>query len=222
MLIDRRFRAARHWSNDVLRQLAPMFTGEVANISGWKDQDKQGGIYRDYFTNASGYYVTNYSGTRGHQGTEKELFLDLTEDLPSKLYHRFDVAFNHTTLEHIFDVRKAFSNICRTSKDIVIVVVPFSQVQHETDSWKDYWRFTPSALRKLFKDNDIEVIYEAQSKLKHSAIYLLFVGSRDPQRWKDRMPKYQPIQEAGMWIGFSRLSGIYSALKRRILGNVEQ
>jgi hypothetical protein len=128
--------------------------------------------------------------------------------------------FNHTTLEHVFDVQKAFSNICNMSKDIVIIVVPFSQTQHETDSFKDFWRFTPSCLREMFRKNELEVIYEAESKYKNAAIYLLFVGSRHPKRWKGKMPKSEPIREAGDWIGFRWSSKIYQALKQRVLRNV--
>jgi len=93
--------------------------------------------------------------------------------------------FNHTTLEHIFDIRKAFENLCNMTKDVSIVVVPFSQVQHETESYKDYWRFTPSCMREMFRENGLEVIYEAESKDKKAAIYLLFVASRNPQKWKE-------------------------------------
>ena len=42
----------------------------------------------------------------------------------------FDVAYNHTTLEHIYGVHKAFANICRMTKDVVIIVLPFLQQYH--------------------------------------------------------------------------------------------
>ena len=42
--------------------------------------------------------------------------------------------FNHTTLEHIFEVNTAFDNMCAMSNDVVILVLPFAQVQHETGS----------------------------------------------------------------------------------------
>ncbi|MHC4074937.1 MAG: hypothetical protein ACYSRZ_00785 [Planctomycetota bacterium] len=203
-----------------MKKLVSLFLGEIVNVSAWDDRDKEGGYYKDYFTNASGYYYTNYTGSRGLQRQENEYFVDLTNDLPNELRERFDVAFNHTTLEHVFDVQKAFSNICNMSKDIVIIVVPFSQTQHETDSFKDFWRFTPSCLREMFRKNELEVIYEAESKYKNAAIYLLFVGSRHPKRWKGKMPKSEPIREAGDWIGFRWSSKIYQALKQRVLRNV--
>lgn len=215
LLTDRQFRIARIWSNREIRKLAPLFSGDVANVSAWDDRDKEGGHYQEYFSNASGYYCTNYTGTRGYQQREGEYLVDLTEPPPEALKGRFDVVFNHTTFEHIFDVRQAFRTFCDMTKDIAIVVVPFSQVQHETKSYKDYWRFTPSCLHELFRENGLKVIYEAQSKHKNAATYLLFVASRHPDKWRDRVPKCERIEEAGRWIG-SRWS--FKKLRRRIRG----
>jgi hypothetical protein len=199
--MDRRFRIARVWSNRELRKLAPLFRGDIVNVSAWDDRDKEGGYYKDYFTQKNQYYLTNYSGDRGLQGKENEYFLDLTQELPSELEKRFDVVFNHTTLEHVFEVRKAFKNLCLASRDIVIVVVPFCQKQHGKDMYNDFWRFTPTCLRYLFKENGLEVIYEAQNQDENAAIYLLFVGSQYPEKWRQIMPPYKEIKECGDWIG---------------------
>ena len=201
MFVDRKYHVARRWSNLVLRKIAPLFTGEVVNVSGWEDRDKEGGTYAEYFTAKTAYFRTNYSGHYGFQGDNGEIGLDLTADLPESLKGRFDVVFNHTTLEHVFEVRKAFANLCAMSRDAVIVVVPFSQIQHESDSYGDYWRLTPSCLRKLFEENGLTVVYEAESPAKNAAVYLLFVGSRLPKRYELRMPPYRPIKIAGHWIG---------------------
>lgn len=212
--VDRRFRIARIWSNREIRKLAPIFTGDIVNISAWDDRDKEGGYYKEYFSNASGYYYTNYVGARGYQQKENEYLVDLTKDIPEELKRRFDVVFNHTTLEHIFEVRRAFKNLCEMTRDIAIIIVPFSQVQHEKESYKDYWRFTPSCIRELFKENELEVVYEAESNHKKAAIYLLLVASCVPQKRKERMPKYEPITGAGRSIGF-RWS--FKGLKRKVL-----
>ncbi|WP_250125302.1 hypothetical protein [Chroococcidiopsis sp. CCMEE 29] len=199
--MDRRFRIARVWSNRELRRLAPLFKGDIVNVSAWDDRDKEGGYYKDYFTQKNQYYLTNYSGDRGLQGKENEYFLDLTQELPSELEKRFDVVFNHTTLEHVFEVRKAFQNLCLASRDIVIVVVPFCQKQHGKDMYNDFWRFTPTCLRYLFQENGLEVIYEAQNQDENAAIYLLFVGSQHPEKWRQLMPPYKELKECGDWIG---------------------
>lgn len=212
--MDRKFRIARVWSNQELRKIAPLLSGDIVNISAWDDRDKEGGYYKDYFTQKQQYYYTNFYGEKGIQGKENEYFLDLTQELPDELKQTFDVVFNHTTLEHVFDVRKAFQNLCLASKDIAIVVVPFCQQQHYNDTFQDFWRFTPICLRYLFKENGFEVVYEAQSPYENAAIYLLFVGSRYPEKWKHAMPEYQKIGECGEWIGHPERSNL--PLKTRI------
>ena len=211
---ERQFRIARLWSNRQMKKLAPLFAGDVVNVSAWDDRDKEGGKYKDYFSKASGYYYTNYTDIRGYQQQENEYLVDLSKDLPKELHQRFDVVFNHTTLEHIFDIRKAFENLCNMTKDVAIVIVPFSQVQHDTESYKDYWRFTPSCMREMFRENGLKVIYEAENKDKKAVIYLLFIASRNPRKWKEQMPKFEPITEAGKSIGF-RWS--FKELKQKIL-----
>jgi hypothetical protein len=129
----RRFRAARCWSNQVLRAIAPSFDGDVLNVSGWRDEDKEGGRYRDYFSRARSYGVTNFGGYRGDSGGA-QVQLDLEGELPPGLAASVDVVFNHTTLEHVFDVFRAVSNLCRMTRDLVIVVVPAIQEEHEADS----------------------------------------------------------------------------------------
>lgn len=62
--------------------------------------------------------------------------------------------------------------------------MPFSQGEHETDSFKDFWRFTPLCMRYLFNENKMEVVYEAQSYHKNAAVYLIFIGSKHPDRWQ--------------------------------------
>ncbi len=221
MIVNRKFRLARLWSNQELRRIASCFHGSVVNVSAWDDRDKEGGHYRDYFTHATTYTCTNYSGYQGFQGLPGEQLLDLTGELPAGWEGRFDVAFNHTTLEHIFDVRKAFANLCKLSKDVVIVVAPFAQVQHENDDWKDYWRFTPTCLRKLYEENGFHVIYEARSPFRNSAIYLFFVAARVPGGWTGRLPPYRPMMRAGSWIGASVPVSIWEGLRelaKRVLG----
>jgi hypothetical protein len=82
-LIDRKFRVPRIWSNQELRRFAGQFHGSVANVSAWRDEDKEGARYRDYFKNASEYCITNYkSEARGFQGgMDNEIYLDLTREL---------------------------------------------------------------------------------------------------------------------------------------------
>jgi len=185
IFVDRIHRLPRIWSNRELEKFAHLFGGDVVNVSGWKDIDKEGGHYKDYFSKASSYTITNYkSEARGFQGYSNEIFLDLEKDLSSDLYQRFDVVFNHTTLEHIYSVQKAFSNLCNLSRDIVILVLPFLQQYHST--FGDYWRFTPLAVKRMFEDNGFTLLYQSFNGHKRSSVYTFTIASRNPEKWKDR------------------------------------
>jgi hypothetical protein len=204
--MDRRFRLARRWSNDELRRICALFDGKVVNVSAGENLDKEGSSYDSYFPQATGFWITNHGPGRfrGFQGRDNELLLDLSKPIGTELSGRFDVVLNHTTLEHIFEVETAFANLCKLSKDTVIVVVPFAQVQHENSGYEDYWRFTPTCLRRMFGLNGLEVVYESASPARDAAIYLLFVGSRYPDKWQDRMPEFERLHDVGAWIGDGR------------------
>ena len=220
--VDRRFRLARIWSNAQLRAIAPLFDGCVINVSAGDDLDKEGKRYEEYFVNSSGYSISNFQpgSFRGFQGRANELLIDLCEEIPVHLRASYDVAFNHTTLEHVFDFRTAFRNICALSKDIVILVVPFSQVQHASAAFDDYWRFAPAGIRQLFQNEGFRVVYEAANDHRNSAVYLFFVGARNVEKWRDRMPAWSPITSAGAQIGRESSlswSSRFSALLRAVL-----
>src|SRR4051812_33827701 len=101
LTVDRKARLARLWSNEQLAAVAPLFHGDVVNVSAWTDDDKQDSSYRSYFTNASSYTITNHpTMPRGLQHPD-DVALDLCEQLPPHLREAFDVVFNHTVLEHI-------------------------------------------------------------------------------------------------------------------------
>lgn len=222
-VVSRRFRLPRIWSNGVLQTLAPLCEGEIINVSGWDDRDKQGRRYRDYFVNATSYSISNYSGERGMGDASDvtDFQIDLEKPLAPELAGRFDVVFNHTTLEHIFKVETAFANLCAMSRDIVIVVVPFAQEMHYTSSYGDYWRFTPIGLRALFRANGMEVVYEAANDDRNAGLYVLSVGSKHPERWRDRFPAHHKVKQLGGWIGSVRglpsLRQILSAAAKKLI-----
>lgn len=182
--MDRVHKLPRVWSNRELAKYAHLFRGKVANVSGWKDIDKQGRHYRDYFTGATSYTITNYKAeARGFQGLEGEVFLDLEQDLPAALEGAFDVVFNHTTLEHVYEVRKAFANLCAMSADVVVIVLPFLQQYHS--EYGDYWRFSPLATRRLFEENGFTLVYQSFNSDEQSSVYTFSIATRHPERWKD-------------------------------------
>ena len=184
------YRLPRIWSNDELKKFAHLYTGHVINVSAWQDMDKQGSFYRSYFRNAASYTISNFEAEkRGFQGYENEVFLDLEADLDPKLKGRFEVVFNHTTLEHIFDFQKAFQNLCFLSSDTVIIVVPFMQEMHGV--YGDFWRFSPQAIDKMFNREGFELLYLSHNDHKSTSVYIYAIASLNPNRWKgtfDRFP----------------------------------
>lgn len=192
----------RRWSNRELRRLGPLFRGRVINVSGWQDSDKEGGHYRSYFPHADEYRISNYrGGDRGFQGMEGEIELDLSAPVPEDLRGQFDVVFNHTTLEHVFDVQTAVRGLCDLSSDVVITVVPVAQAQHDSQTWGDYWRFTPTAVRALFSLHALSVVYESVNRHRNAGIYLVTVASRRPDRWHESMPDWSPVSDSADHLG---------------------
>ena len=83
----------REWSNRELAKVAGQFDGAVINVSGWRDEDQRGGHYRDYFSRASAYAVSNFKGTKGMEDQSGDaVFIDLEEDLPAELREASSVA----------------------------------------------------------------------------------------------------------------------------------
>lgn len=166
-----------------LRTFSHLFAGDVLNVSAWRDQDKEGDHYRDYFPNSSTYTISNYDGWRGVEDQVADaLVIDLTEPLPQNLRKAFDVVFNHTTLEHIFRVEKAFRNLCALSRDVVILVVPFLQHLHGPEG-DDFWRFSPYSIRGLYQDSGFNVLYESAGPPNDKTKYLFSIASCKPGKW---------------------------------------
>ena len=181
------FTLARRWSNLELRRIGPLFSGRVINVSAWEDRDKEGGRYRDYFPNAASYARTNYGTSQGVvEGAADELFLDLTEPVPDVLRGGFEVVFNHTTLEHVFEVRQAFATLCALSSDVVIVVVPWLQPLHA--DYGDFWRFSPQAVVRLFEAEGLTPLSVSWNADPGASVYVLGVASRTPERWREHFP----------------------------------
>ena len=203
--VDRKFRRPRMWSNRELNRFSCLFKGDVVNVSAGDDVDKEGHCYRDYFLNCNSYTTTNYGPGlhRGFQGRDDERLLDLCQPLPVELVRQFDTVFNHTTLEHVVNVGQAMENLCRLSRDVVILVVPFLQAQHETTGYRDYWRFTPTLLRHLFAEQGFDVIYESANDERGSSVYIFQIASCHSGKWESLIPRQLLDQPVGDWLGQS-------------------
>jgi hypothetical protein len=188
-------RIPRVWSNAELRRIGPLLSGSVLNCSGWCDEDKGGGFYRDYFPDATDYHVSMpelraYRGDRPGVERRPDVLIDLEAGIADRgLDGRYDVVFSHTVLEHVFDFFAAFRVLCQLSRDAVVVVVPWCQRVHEStdanDTYFDFWRFSPRAIQRLFDQNGLAMIYLNGNEHRHSSTYYLSVGSRCPERHQD-------------------------------------
>lgn len=176
---------ARTFSNLELKKVGKYLKGEVINVSGWKDSDKRGGLYQDYFPDKTGYTISNFKGERGVESSS-DIFLDLTADLPPELAGKYEVVFNHTVLEHISQLHKAVENICKLTNDALVLVVPFKQDIHFIEgSFEDYWRFTPFALRDLLKPHGLQLVYVSMNNNPVFPVYCFAVAARKPEKYRE-------------------------------------
>lgn len=173
----------RAWSNDELRALSTNFPrgARVINVSGWQDLDKEGGAYRDYWPNPEIYHVSNYeSDTARGANVHSDLVIDLAAPLPAQYAGFYEVAFNHTVLEHVEDPVFAFEQIAKLTTGIIVTIVPFKQKLHFEDGmYGDYYRFTPFSMRRLHAQNGFTLLYESYTPQPSLDVYLLYVGARD-------------------------------------------
>lgn len=190
-VVDRSEILPRPFSNAMLRRFAPMLSGDVLNVSGWRDEDGEGGCYFSYFQGARSYAVSNVAGQEKGLGASAagyaEVSLDLSAPLQAQLVRAFDVVFNHTTLEHIYDFRRAFQNICEMSRDAVILVVPVMQQIHHSADFGDYWRPTTLTIDKMFRDNGFTPLILKCNDQPFAPIYCFAIAVRDPSKYADRI-----------------------------------
>lgn len=205
------FRTPRLKTNKILKRFSHLFNGEIINVSGSSDNDKNssfkdyyfgnydaGDRYKDYFVNANSYTVSNYPLDKTEYSLDKTnmVFLDLEEKIPNEYINKYDVVYNHTVFEHIFDIFTAFKNLCSMSNDIVIFIVPQSQQIHDyARGYKDYWRFTPFAVDKLFEQNGFTVLYRETTVGFSESMYLFYIASKKPKKWIDKFIKVEKVED---------------------------
>ena len=169
----------REFSNAILKYYAPLFDGKIINVSGWKDGDFESGVYKSYFTNATTYSVSNApTSSKGVGSLESEIEIDLSIPISDSEKRQFDIVFNHTTLEHIFEIETAFKNLCDLSNEVVILVVPTLQQIHFNEGYGDYNRLTPMGVVKYFEKNDFEVLVLQSNEQQFSPIYCFAIAAR--------------------------------------------
>lgn len=197
----------RRSTNRVLRTYLPAFGGEIINVSGWEDRDKEGSFYRDYFGPRSRYVVSNIGGETGMPETVpsdvESIYLDLDQPLPQELYAAFDVVFSHTVAEHVFDPHGTFDALTTLTRDVVVTVVPFSQGVHYTNSYGDYVRLTPLFLKRFFEERGFTVLVSVSNDQPFLPVYTVFIASRQPSRYATQFAgaplEFDPQLTGGRW-----------------------
>ena len=143
------------------------------------------------------------------------LYIDLEKDIPEEICGKYDVVFNHTVLEHIFDVFTAFKNLCSISKDVVIFIVPqFQQIHDYERGYKDYWRFTPFSVDRLFQKNGFTILYRKTTYGFSESMYLFYIASKQPEKWKE---KFGPILSAEAYINSSNNGSSFTLISKYLL-----
>ena len=211
----------RNWSNRELRKIGVLFTGDVINVSAAEDRDKQGNKYKSYFPKAKSYTISNYGkGIEGFSDYNDQIILDLSIRYDGR-FGKYDVAFNHTVIEHLSSVDLSIDNLCNLSNDIVITVVPFIQHFHgRKDSYTDYWRLSPEALIKEFNKRGFSTIYiNWNDDFPIMNVYILHVASKNPNKYTGLLPqgKIPEVNICGPGVNFARvLWGWDRTISRRV------
>jgi len=86
-------------------------------------------------------------------------------DIPD---NSFDLVILSNTIEHIWDFKKAVSEIMRITKTYFIVDCPFMYPYHgfcEDTEFDDYWRISATAFKKLVEEMGGEVMEATQTDI---------------------------------------------------------
>jgi hypothetical protein len=192
--------SARRFSNRILKNYLKYLEGDIINVSGWEDSDKNNGFYRDYYKRVKRYVVSNISGEQGMPRQKNEdiewIYLDLEKPIPEDLEKKFDIVFCHTVLEHIYHTEIALDNLAGLTRDIMIIVVPFSQSVHYTKSYSDYTRFTPYYFKKYLPSRGFSILLSDSNDQPFTNIYTVIIASLHPEKHRefDSAPKHFDIR----------------------------
>jgi hypothetical protein len=179
----------------------------VCHVSGWKDSDKEGSFYRDYFPSLSRYVITNFpdDNSKGMGAAAPNDYpLDLRDACPPELSRQFDLAFSHTVLEHVRCPEHAFGVICEIATSYVLTVVPFAQRLHYLPGdFGDYYRLSPMLLRELHADNDYYTAFEAIGPTHSPTQYIVTLGVRCglPSPLGTSVPSLDELNERAGYFG---------------------
>ena len=142
---------ARRESNLQLRIYSSDIGGDVLSIGSGKDEDGEGGKYRDYFANCTSYTTSEISAE-----FKCDMVLDI-RSMPEVRDESFDCIFCSGVLEHVDNYPAALEEMTRILKSggVLLLGLPFRQGLHLEPH--DYWRFTKYAIRYMLH-NDYKIL----------------------------------------------------------------
>ena len=117
--------------------------------------------------------------------------VDRVEDLETGISledHTASVVLCMDTIEHVFDVFRAISEMKRVVKNddgIFIISSLFNLGIHPYPS--DYWRFTPQCFLRLLADFDISLVIAQGDPLLPTSIFGIGVKTKNKDKWKDTL-----------------------------------
>jgi hypothetical protein len=92
------------------------------------------------------------------------------------------------TIEHVFEVFKAISEMKRVIKNEDGVFIISSLFYGGIHSYPfDYWRFTPQCFLRLLADFDISLVIAQDNPLLPTSIYGIAVKTKNKDKWKDML-----------------------------------
>ncbi len=110
-----------------------------------------------------------------------DIIFNLNDELPENLSERFDIVFDGGVIEHVFNIGKAFTNICRMTKvgGYIFSHNPTYNCLHNT-----FWNISPEMFLDFYSANNYQI-------LDCSMITFLTENS-EKRAWTDRPVIWSP------------------------------
>ena len=209
----------RTYSNVSLKRILPLLNViSVLNISGWDDGDKEGGRYSHYFSQkVNKYEVSHFENDYLRSDTDISKMVINLEDINYQAVEKFELVFSHTVLEHVFDQQNAFRIMCSLAEKYVVGVVPMINVLHWEETYDDYWRFTPHGIRKLFENNEFNLVHLEIGPSLSISQYIIFVGARHSVTDASNLHLQEIISGK---VGLFRITDLLKIAVSRVLGKI--
>lgn len=100
------------------------------------------------------------------------------------------------TLEHVFDVYKAMSEMTRILRDEDGILIVSSVFFFQIHSYPfDYWRFTPYCFSRLFSDFDVTLIGAQGNPEFPVSVFGIGIKTKDKVTWRNRLSTFQKNYE---------------------------